>query len=413
MTEQEVLSIQTILLSKFPYYQELSSTELKEKFEKRVSKFINRKEFDGRGIEITEEIKVLIAATAVQLTFGMNKYLFKHFDRIIIYPDKFYSPFSKSKNVGEVNTAGIIVLSWKAFKDGMKEHEDGFNVALHEMAHALNLTDLMGKDIDDLFSQYFDKWYVVARKILKNPQAEERKFLRTYAGKNLQEFFAVGVEYFFEQSEDFKKECPELYKHFSYLLNQDPTEADNLLRWEKSLDAETVLSKVEKPIKTLSLNSMRFLYPLLVIAEVIFLIFIFSVADLPIGFKIILPLVCFLFLFTAFVPSEITVYPKFIIFKYPVTFIRKSKVYSLENILSLNYTYGEKNKTFITITIYDKGEIITDKINVSTSFAGFFPFFKYMFEVNNVAIKEEYKIFIPDKQPAEKKKAWWERWSFN
>jgi hypothetical protein len=341
----------------------------------------------------------------------MSKYLFKHFDRIIIYPDKFYSPFSKSKNVGEVNTAGIIVLSWKAFKDGMKEHEDGFNVALHEMAHALNLTDLMGKDVDELFSQYFDKWFVVARKILKNPEAEERKFLRTYAGKNLQEFFAVGVEYFFEQSADFKKECPELFKHFSYLLNQDPTESDNVLHWEKRIEEETVLSKGENPIKTLSINAMRFFYPIFLVGALVFLIFIFTAEDLPITFRIMSPLMCILFLFAAaFEPTEITVYSKFIVFKYPVAYFKNNKFYLLENIISLNYTYGDKNKTYITITIYDKGEIIKDKISVSTSFAGFFPFFKYMFDENNVAIKEEYKIFIPDKQPAEKKRAWWERW---
>lgn len=48
------------------------------------------------------------------------------------------------------------------------------------------------------------------------------KFFRVYAFRNTHEFFAVVVENFFERSEQFRIEYPELYAIIVRLLNQDP-----------------------------------------------------------------------------------------------------------------------------------------------------------------------------------------------
>jgi hypothetical protein len=50
----------------------------------------------------------------------------------------------------------------------------------------------------------------------------EGRLFRTYAGTNEEEFFAVAVEYFFEQPQLFLKEQPELYDLMRKLLRQDP-----------------------------------------------------------------------------------------------------------------------------------------------------------------------------------------------
>src|SRR5688500_13375781 len=65
-----------ILLKYFTYYQKLSPSN-KIKFEKKVAAFIYGKRFIPRQVdEVTIEAKVLIAASAVQLTFGLpNIYL--------------------------------------------------------------------------------------------------------------------------------------------------------------------------------------------------------------------------------------------------------------------------------------------------------------------------------------------------
>ena len=42
------------------------------------------------GIQISTEIKILIAATTNKLSFGIRNYLVQVFDKIIIYPKSFY-----------------------------------------------------------------------------------------------------------------------------------------------------------------------------------------------------------------------------------------------------------------------------------------------------------------------------------
>ena len=59
-----------------------------------------------------------------------------------------------------------------------------------------------------------------ARSVAK--QRRRHAFLRSYAGTNEAEFFAVAVEYFFERPQEFQTALPELYGTLGSLLRQDP-----------------------------------------------------------------------------------------------------------------------------------------------------------------------------------------------
>src|SRR5688572_446284 len=129
-----------ILQKYFRYYQLLSPVN-KGKFERKVCNFLYSKRFIPRNInEVTIEAKVLIAASAVQLTFGLPNIYLQHFDKILIYPNEYYSSVTKQYHKGEVNPRfGIIVLSWNNFVEGYIKPVDSVNLGLHEMAHALRL----------------------------------------------------------------------------------------------------------------------------------------------------------------------------------------------------------------------------------------------------------------------------------
>jgi len=121
----------------FQYYNRLSFED-KKKFENRVHKFIINKRFLARRRpEVTDTMKVMIAATAVQLTFGLPEIHFSHFKTIIVYLEKYFSYEGRSVNIGEVHPMGTIVLSWRYFVKGYAIPDDALNVGLHEMAHAL------------------------------------------------------------------------------------------------------------------------------------------------------------------------------------------------------------------------------------------------------------------------------------
>jgi Mlc titration factor MtfA (ptsG expression regulator) len=213
-----------ILQKYFKYYQDLSPTN-KIKFERKVTEFIYGKQFIPRQVdEVTIEAKVLIAASAVQLTFGLPDIYLRFFRKILVYPNDYYSSITRRFHKGEVNPRfGMIVLSWQSFVDGYIVPNDSRNLGLHEMAHALRFEQMIrSEDLppfdEDLLEQFDD----IAHKMCNDEAFASQTFLRPYACTNEQEFFSVSVENFFERPEEFNKELPELYNILTKLLAQNP-----------------------------------------------------------------------------------------------------------------------------------------------------------------------------------------------
>lgn len=212
------------------YYKKLSPAD-KVIFEKRVQKFIGQKQFIARGglNSVTDEMKALIAGAAVQLTFGHPTVYFAHFKRILIYPDDYYSQISKRRHKGEVNVGGIIVLSWKNFVDGYIDDEDGRNLGLHEMAHALRLENAIRNDQYGFLDQkLLNVWTDLCYREIEKMNDGESLFFRNYASIDSQEFFAVAVEYFFEKPKEFREWNTALYDTLAKILNQDPLKIGRL-----------------------------------------------------------------------------------------------------------------------------------------------------------------------------------------
>ena len=92
-----------VLKEQFRYYNTLSDNK-KRYFEHRVAVFISKYEFIGKEkFLITDEVKILIASTSVMLTFGMRNYLYSNIDKIIVYPEQYYSTINEVYHKGEFN----------------------------------------------------------------------------------------------------------------------------------------------------------------------------------------------------------------------------------------------------------------------------------------------------------------------
>jgi len=210
----------------FPFYNALSDQN-KVNFERRVQEFIRLKEFIPRGgiSDVTPEMKTLIAGSAIQLTFGYPAIYFKHFKRILIYPDDYYSTITRKYHKGEVNRRGLIVVSWRSLKEGFVDPADGHHLGLHEMAHALRLINIINNDEYDFYDRdtmkAFDQQaYLEMAKMARG--GKKASFFRDYSSTNLEEFFAVAIEAFFECSGEFREYSPELYQLLSKILKIDP-----------------------------------------------------------------------------------------------------------------------------------------------------------------------------------------------
>ncbi|SEP24316.1 hypothetical protein SAMN05444671_4742 [Flavobacterium sp. CF108] len=209
----------TILREEFPYYLNLSDKK-KSYFEHRVKSFIKRYNFIGKEIEVTQEMKLIIAGTYVMLTFGMRNYLFELFDNIIIYPSVYYSTINQEYHKGEYNPRmKAVVFSWEDFLSG-HQTKDNINLGLHEFGHVLHFYSRKSSDPGAVI--FYDEFTEIEKYFdnedLKN-QLKEKHYFRDYAYTNKFEFLAVIFEHFFETPEIFKKEFPKLYEHVKAMIN--------------------------------------------------------------------------------------------------------------------------------------------------------------------------------------------------
>jgi len=204
-----------------PYFNQLNESN-KQKFLNRVYNFRKSKSFHFHGLDQQEEITILVSAAAIQVSFGLKHYLLPFFKDIHILADAYDAIDSKEKYIGHVAPTGIYI-SWKYFVRGFADYTDGVNVALHEMAHALhheNFIKETGVDWD--FRKDFEKLPTVFGPMITQAIVQKKSYLRGYAFTNFQEFWAVSVEYFFENSQGLKDNLPQLYTILCDTLNQDP-----------------------------------------------------------------------------------------------------------------------------------------------------------------------------------------------
>ena len=212
------------VLSKYAlYYQQLNAPQ-QQAFEDKVSLFVNEKTWIGAGTAITSEMKVMISACAAQLLQGFPDVELKHFDRIVVYPESYRSHRSGRLHQGEVRPkVGMIIISWEDFVHGYAHSRDAHNVGLHEMAHALWFENSIINGEDHfLRPDVLERWGQLAREEIQRIQRGEVRYFRDYAGTNQAEFFAVAVEYFYEQPVVFQAALPEIHACLSELIRQDP-----------------------------------------------------------------------------------------------------------------------------------------------------------------------------------------------
>ncbi len=210
------------ILTKYsPYYNTLNINE-KEKFILRIQKFIAHKTFFIHDITGFREMPVLISASAVQLTFGLEQFLLTSYPHIHVYPQEFLrtNP-SICFLVGSVSGHSIYI-SWKHFLIGTDIPGDGQHVGLHELAHAYHCQNFeKGVNTDTTFLDYFDHFNVEGQKIFDNEKMPGNDFYSEYALKDFQEFWAESMEIYFERPVEMKEKFPELYKAVCSVLNQD------------------------------------------------------------------------------------------------------------------------------------------------------------------------------------------------
>lgn len=214
---------ESILRQKFEYYKKLAPKE-KRYFQHRLNQFEKQYEYIPRdGFQVTTEVQTLIAATYVMLTFGMRKYLIDAFDKIIIYPDAYYSTLNEEYHKGEFNPhMKAVVFSWNDFSIGYDITIDNLNLGIHEFTHVVLHHSLRNSDASALnFKMHYEQLVKEVNYPPNRQRLIDSDYFRIYAYTNAYEFIAVIVEHYFETPHLFEMEFPQLYGKVSLMLNHN------------------------------------------------------------------------------------------------------------------------------------------------------------------------------------------------
>lgn len=214
-----------ILSAHSTYYNRLNPQN-RLKFRHRLFLLLNTMGFSSAYIKnITREMRVVIGCAIIEITFGLDKFLPVRFTKVIVMPRRYMYPGYGQPFLGHIDyTKDTVYFSWQDVKHGYLVPDDAVNVALHEMAHVLEVENSFAPLFRTFFQQVkWDKWAKPAFEKMHVIRKKQNEFLKSYGGINMTEMFAVCVETFFEQPEDFKSKLPELYGTMVELLRQDPT----------------------------------------------------------------------------------------------------------------------------------------------------------------------------------------------
>jgi hypothetical protein len=203
-----------------------------------VQVFLHDKPMEGVGLELTDEIRVTVAAQACLLLLHLDYPCYPTLRRVLIYPGVFHPRRVDLPRFGEIHqepratlgeawTSGVVVLSWDSSLVGSLNPDEGHNVVLHEFAHVLDGENgaMDGLPLLDHPSAY-RTWGYVFRSLYER-QVEAaleggETPLHPYGATNPAEFFAVATEAFFQEPGALRQRVPELYEELRKFYRQDP-----------------------------------------------------------------------------------------------------------------------------------------------------------------------------------------------
>lgn len=248
---KEVLAVEfpenwtAIIAQRCKFYERLPP-ELQQKLQQHVQVFLSEKQFEACGDleEVTEEIRLVIAAQACLLLLGLKRHdYYGNLRSILVYPGAFHrgrqrlfaladeegEEGSDQALLGESWSSGSVIIAWKSALKGALNEDDGENVVIHEFAHQLDQADGIadGAPILNSPAEYKDWARVLGRdyeKLVKATEAGKRKLIDAYGATNPAEFFAVATETFFEKPRRLRKKHEDLYDELKEYYGLDPAE---------------------------------------------------------------------------------------------------------------------------------------------------------------------------------------------
>jgi Mlc titration factor MtfA (ptsG expression regulator) len=189
------------------------------------------------GLSLDDRARIQLAALCCLplIEFGLSG--LRGWSQLLVYPDAFRVQRShvdaagvlhewEDELIGESWDSGPLILSWADIQADIAEPDAGFCVAVHEMAHKLDVLDGALDGTPPLprpwhgqwardFQQAFDAFRV-------RVDGGQETALDPYAAESPEEFFAVTSEYHWSDPVTLAREMPQVAAHLERLYGPSP-----------------------------------------------------------------------------------------------------------------------------------------------------------------------------------------------
>ncbi|MDJ0734182.1 MAG: zinc-dependent peptidase [Nostocaceae cyanobacterium] len=230
----------SIVENNLPIYTSLSSEE-RRRLQGHIQVFLAEKQFIGcQGLQVTEEMKVIVAAVACLLLLNERDKYFPKLRSILVYPGVYFVKETvatgyyvveerRTARLGESWSRDQVVLSWEQVEQDTKNWQDGHNVVLHEFAHQLDQEDGQAEGVPILKSKSdYQIWAQVMTAEYQQFCDDVHRGIKTvidsYGATNPAEFFAVATETFFEKPQQLLRKHRDLYELLRGYYQVNPEE---------------------------------------------------------------------------------------------------------------------------------------------------------------------------------------------
>lgn len=189
----------------------------------------------ARGFEITDRMRVVIAAQAGLLALGLDADCYRDVGTIIVHPSTqrvdrtTAGPVEGTETCGSVDLlgetmyGGPVAIAWDAASRSARHPERGTDVVVHEFAHKIDMLDGIVDGTPPLVPGPFaDRWVEVNTRTFEHLVDHGDAVIDDYAATDAGEFFAVVTEHFLCIPDELAAEHPELYHLYRDLWGQDP-----------------------------------------------------------------------------------------------------------------------------------------------------------------------------------------------
>ncbi len=219
------------LLERYDHYERMDEG-WRARFEADLRIFLAEQRITGIGVDVTDELRLLVAASAITLSVGWPDYEWDQLTEVLLYPDDFDRDWrvgdaEDPDRAGETHPWGTIILSVPSLEESFDDPDDAFHVGIHEFAHLLDVEHSRFDGIPPgLSGEAARAWTQLAEREMDRMR-KGRSVLDDYGADEPAEFFACAVEGFFEASLALRQRHRELYDALRAYFGQDPAAWDD------------------------------------------------------------------------------------------------------------------------------------------------------------------------------------------